>query len=326
MSLVLLPGVARAEGKSVYRVGDKGEVVVQIQKALKKKGFYKYDEVTGYYGKITEKAVTEFQKRNKLWTDGIAGPVTLKALLGSSYKVSSGSDKDYSPDSLREGCESSEVEKLQKRLKSLGYYTYSRITGYYGPITEKAVRAFQKANGLTVDGIAGKKTLKKVYSSSAVKAGKNSSKSSTSSRGDETSRGSSDSSASSTASSIIAYAKKFLGKPYVYGASGPSSFDCTGFTCYVYRHFGISLPRSAKEQGYKNYGTKLTRSQLKPGDLVFFDTIKDSDSSDHAGIYIGDGKFIHCSSTKSLGKKVCISSLDSGFYKKVFSWGRRVLK
>jgi len=146
-----------------------------------------------------------------------------------------------------------------------------------------------------------------------------SSSSSSSSRGETT-----EETQSARVADILKFAKAQLGKPYVYGASGPKSFDCTGFVTYVFKHFGYSLPRTAKSMGYGNWGTKLTRSKLKAGDIVFFNTIKDSDLSDHAGIYLGDGEFIHCSSSKSNGRCVRISSLDEGYYKKVFSWGRRV--
>ena len=97
----------------------------------------------------------------------------------------------------------------------------------------------------------------------------------------------------------------------------------------MYKHFGISLPRSAYDQGYKNYGIKIDSiKDLQPGDLVFFDTVTDSDLSDHAGIYIGDGLFIHCGSGTSgnNGPGVKIVTLTSGYYLKHFSWARRVLK
>ena len=82
---------------------------------------------------------------------------------------------------------------------------------------------------------------------------------------------------------LLAYAKTFLGTPYVYGANGPDSFDCTGYTCYVFKHFGYSLPRTAYNQGYNNYAPKIEKIEdLKPGDLVFFTHLSDNDLSDHA--------------------------------------------
>ena len=132
-----------------------------------------------------------------------------------------------------------------------------------------------------------------------------------------------DADAPSTAEKIIATAKQHLGKPYVYGTSGPNTFDCSGFTSFVFKKYGYSLLRSAQQQGYDSRFEKLSRSELKMGDLVFFNTVSDSDLSDHAGIYIAKGDFIHASSG---GGKVMISNLDSGYYNRVFSWGRRVLE
>ena len=86
----------------------------------------------------------------------------------------------------------------------------------------------------------------------------------------------------------------------------------------------MSLKRSAYSQGYDSTYEKIEGvSNLKRGDLVFFNTISDSDLSDHAGIYLGGGCFIHASSG---GHKVVVSNLTTGFYNRVFSWGRRVLK
>jgi len=135
-------------------------------------------------------------------------------------------------------------------------------------------------------------------------------------------------SASGTANEIVSLAKSLLGIPYVYGAESPSDgFDCSGFTWYVFKKIkGISLPRTAYSQGYdSSYPKVSSRSDLRVGDLVFFDTVSDSDLCDHAGIYIGSNQFIHASSG---GGKVIISSLGSSssdYYYRTYSWGRRVL-
>ncbi|RKD27531.1 Cell wall-associated hydrolase, NlpC family [Caminicella sporogenes DSM 14501] len=123
-------------------------------------------------------------------------------------------------------------------------------------------------------------------------------------------------------SKIIAFAKSNLGKPYIYGSSGPSSFDCSGFTSYIFKHFNIKIPRTSKEQA--KIGVKVSKANLQPGDLVFFDTSgRNNGIITHVGIYIGSGKFIHASSGKR-AKKVVISDLNEGFYKKKFVTARRV--
>ena len=130
---------------------------------------------------------------------------------------------------------------------------------------------------------------------------------------------------SATVNKVIALAKAQSGKPYIYGTTGPNSFDCSGFTYYVFKNAaGITLKRTSESQGYDSSYTKISAiSDLKVGDLVFFNTNSDdADLCDHVGIYLGSGSFIHASSA---GGKVITSSLNSGYYNRTYSWGRRVL-
>lgn len=123
---------------------------------------------------------------------------------------------------------------------------------------------------------------------------------------------------------IITEAITHLGKPYVYATSGPNTFDCSGFTCYLIKQaYDIVIPHNAYKQGYDNTYAKIESvDELEPGDLVYFNTnTYDNDKCDHTGLYIGDGRFIHASSKY---KEVIISNLDEGFYNERFSWGRRI--
>lgn len=120
---------------------------------------------------------------------------------------------------------------------------------------------------------------------------------------------------------VVAYAKQYLNCPYVYGASGPSSFDCSGFTMYVYEHFGYTLSHSAVAQS--NCGNYVEKSNLQPGDLVFFEDYETHDGIGHCGIYIGDGNFIHASS--GTGYCVKISTLLSGSYYNRYITARRII-
>ena len=117
---------------------------------------------------------------------------------------------------------------------------------------------------------------------------------------------------------IVAYAKQFLGTPYVYGANGPSSFDCSGFTKYVYAHFGYSINRGAT--GQLSNGVAISRSQLQPGDLVFF-RYNTSMPVSHVGIYIGNEQFIHASTN---GYQVRIDDMTKGHYNNVFVYARHI--
>ena len=120
---------------------------------------------------------------------------------------------------------------------------------------------------------------------------------------------------------IVEYAKQYLGCPYVYGGSGSSSFDCSGFTMYVYKNFGYNLSHSARAQS--KMGTFVEKENLQPGDLVFFLDYETMDDIGHCGIYIGDGNFIHASS--GTGYCVKISTLLSGSYDKRYATARRLI-
>ncbi|SHG99424.1 C40 family peptidase [Tepidibacter thalassicus] len=120
---------------------------------------------------------------------------------------------------------------------------------------------------------------------------------------------------------VYEVANSKIGKKYVWATSGPDTFDCSGFTMYVYKTaMGIDLPHSSKSQS--KVGTSVSKDELKLGDLVFFDTSRDG-SINHVGIYIGDGNFIHASSAKA---RVMISSLSEGYYLKTYKCARRVVE
>lgn len=124
---------------------------------------------------------------------------------------------------------------------------------------------------------------------------------------------------SSKAKNIISLAKQKLGRKYVWGAVGQrGTFDCSGFTSYVYKKNGINIPRTSINQS--KFGKFISRRNLKKGDLIFFDTSKHRKGYvNHVGIYLGNGKFIHASSAK---KKVTISNL-SKFYAQRYVGARR---
>ena len=113
---------------------------------------------------------------------------------------------------------------------------------------------------------------------------------------------------------IIDFAKTKLGSPYVWGATGPNSFDCSGFVGYVYQKTaGLVLPRISRDQA--EFKPRISSMNMKKGDLVFFETTGKGVIS-HVGIYMGDRQFIHASSGSNM--RVTISSLDTAFYSKTF--------
>lgn len=191
---------------------------------------------------------------------------------------------DYYTDriTLRQGMRGNEVTNLQKDLQSLGYFTYYP-TGYFGPITYNAVLSFQKSKGILADGIVGPVTSRNIK-----------------------------------VDRVLQMAKQYQGVRYTWGGVSPSGFDCSGFTHYVLLKNNIIVPRTSADQ--YNKGVWISKSQLKPGDLVFFTTYKPGPS--HVGLYLGGNKFIHASSGAG---KVVISDMNTSYYKQHYIGAKRVI-
>lgn len=310
-------------GDQELRKGMDHPDVKVLQEELKNFGLFTEKETTTYFGDITEKSVRALQISQGIEINGIFDLTTFEALMALKEKSLTPDNEtivaDLAPEvetkssklvfdrnlGLKDTGE--DVRQLQEALKAMGFLDIDNCTDYFGTQTESALKSFQESQGLIADGIAGLRTIDTINN---VLAG----------RGialPEPTRGSE---IGSIATDIIATAKKYLGVRYVYGGSTPKGFDCSGFTSYVFKQHGISLPRSTVDQAVT--GTKVSKADLKTGDiLIFSNTYKKGPS--HAGIYIGNGKFIHASSVGSGG--VIISDLNSNYYSSHFSYGRRVL-
>lgn len=116
--------------------------------------------------------------------------------------------------------------------------------------------------------------------------------------------------------SVVATANQYIGCKYVYGGTSPSGFDCSGFTSYVYKKYGVSLNRTAAGQ-YSN-GVSVSRSQLQPGDLVMFG----KSGINHVGIYVGGGNIVHAANSS---RGVTTDTINSGYYNKNYVGARRIL-
>ena len=313
--VTILPG-EQPSSYPMIKYGAEGDAVERLQTRLKELGYFD-GTVGGNFGTITRAAVMAFQAAANLTADGIVGGDTWAALYASNAPAAPSS-------TLKPGDKHDSVKAMQTRLIQLGYLTGS-ADGDFGDNTRAAVRAFQTAAKLTADGIAGPQTLSALYASSAPAAGATTAPSNpgATTAPSNPSGGVKDTDYE-TGEKIVALAKQYLGCKYVYARENPPYFDCSGLTQYVYKQFGYNLKRTAYLQGYDDTWPKIKSiSDLQVGDLIYFNTNEtDADLSDHAGIYIGDGNFIHASSSAG---KVVISSLNSGYYREHFSWGRRVL-
>lgn len=127
------------------------------------------------------------------------------------------------------------------------------------------------------------------------------------------------SNASDVAKRIASDAYNYIGCRYSYGSSGPSAFDCSGFTSYLYKRQGYSLPRTSNSQG--SYGTYVEKQNLTAGDLVFFSNRSDR-KINHVGVYVGNNNFIHASTSV---RGVVIDNLGSDYYKRNYVTARRIL-
>lgn len=274
-------------GPGTIPYGSSGPAVQALQKLLNQNGANL--TVDGNFGPMTYAALRNYQSLNGLAVTGKADAETLSYLKNGPPKLSLGSSGEA-------------VKTLQSNLTKLGYSTYG-IDGKFGSNTEIALEHFQRAYGLSPDGVYTPQTAQ-ALDSALARANDN-----RSSRGD----------ISATAAAVVGLALHYEHSPYVWGGSSPAGFDCSGFTSWIYDHFGVHLPRTSFEQW--NAGPHVARSDLAPGDLVFF-TIN-GHFAEHVGIFIGNNDFI---SATNPSQGVVIQSLDTPYWANSFDGAVRVLK
>jgi cell wall-associated NlpC family hydrolase len=169
------------------------------------------------------------------------------------------------------------VVRLQRALRAAGYKKLTG-SGYFGPNTVTAVKMVQRGNGFKATGVVGPKFWR-LLQSGRLKPGKKApAHASAGSSGSRSSKG----------AKALAFAKRQIGDRYVYGGTGPNSWDCSGLTQASYKAAGVKLPHSSRAQ--MKYGRKVSKSKLKPGDLVFFYS-----PVHHVALYAGGGKVLHAS-------------------------------
>ena len=336
---------------SVYttlRLGDDNASVMSLQQRLTDLGYLDSDEPGSVYNESIASAVVLFQRACNMNQTGIADSATQTSLFAEKAQTYRIKRSDIGTDVLR----------LQQRLAELGYYT-DRINGYFGPNTEQAVMQFQAINDLAVTGELDygawtilysedalpvpvlptdtptpRPTARRTSSGSTAKTTKKAAGKSTSKATAKAASGGkgndatpkpqvtkAPSSAKKTYSSVVAAAQDQLGKPYVWSAEGPDSFDCSGLVYYCLKQSGHSVSRRSAK-GFSQTGSWTlisSMSELRAGDLVFFKS-DSKDSVNHTGICISNSVMIHASSSKG---QVVRSNLHQAYWERNFVCGRR---
>lgn len=192
----------------------------------------------------------------------MASPASAHNTTANTSSSASTASGNYDFGVLKVGSKGARVAELQRRLK-VG------ADGVFGPVTKAAVVAFQRKHRLAADGVVGPAT------GAALNRYTSGSSSSSSSRPAPSSK---------SGAAVVAEAARHKGKPYVYGATGPNSFDCSGFVQYVYNRIGVKVPRTSGTQAAAARPVSKGSKQL--GDLIIFRT---GGVVTHVGIYAGEG-------------------------------------
>lgn len=323
-----------AESYAELETDDTGDGVKKLENALLALGYL--DSVPGTtYTAYTADAVSRLQAACSMNQTGAADTATLRVLYSENAPVS-----PMLSISLSKGDRGDNVKRLQNRLLALGYLSRSSsVDGDYGSTTLSAVKLFQTACGASATGAADTATIRALYNAAAptLPSGATAADAASASSGGSSSNSTDIGNGLGSTTDkyvpgmsnaqkleyVIYVAQQQLGKRYVFGAAGTATFDCSGLTMYCFKQVGVTLAHSAYTEGYNNNRQKISSaSSLRRGDLVFFNTVSDGDQCDHVGIYLGNNYFIHASSGAG---KVVVSNMGSGYYNRVFSWGRRVL-
>lgn len=285
---------------NIIALGEQSDIVKKYQNRLIALG-YLSGEADGNFGLSTQNAIRAFQSRNDQVVDGYLGPDTRNLMDSDNAK----------PFGMRLGEQSDDVKNMQNLLVKYGYLSQDKASGYFGELTKDAVIAFQSVNGLGTDGTAGAKTLQLLQSGTAKSKPKPKAKANTPSRGNRggaaggnsapagrgdagsggsISSGSGGATVSGSAGALISIASSKIGSPYVWGAKGPNSFDCSGFVYWCLNQAGVGTSYMTSS-GWRNPGRfkKVSMGELQAGDIVVV--------RGHVGIYAGGGSVIDASSS-----------------------------
>ncbi|WP_010283936.1 C40 family peptidase [Bacillus timonensis] len=273
--------------KQELRYGHTGYPVRFLQFELHKFNFY-YETIDGHYGASTQEAVKRFQELYDIKIDGVAGEKTLEKLNEVILQPT--------PPFLSVGDEGPAVKQIQSKLQKLRFYS-GLVDGKFENVTEASVKAYQKKFKLEANGLATDETIDHIMKNKNVR-GLSIKKATVVTAQPKSSNNPENNEATTETiepppvdAGVISIAMNYIGVPYVWGGTTPNGFDCSGFLQFVYAQKGVTVSRTVS--GIWSQGASVSTPSV--GDLVFFQTYKPGPS--HAGIYLGNNKFIHADST-----------------------------
>ncbi|MDV2580783.1 C40 family peptidase [Alkalibacillus haloalkaliphilus] len=269
--------------------GDHGDSVVLLHRKLKTANYYPGEE-TDRYNALTEFAVKSFQGDYNLTPNGELNDQTIEMLNQVIYDQYISVINDLAED-INFGEQSQNVRRVQSALSGLGLY-HDRIDGDAGQNTKRALLYFNQLNDKELD-LSSLDQIITVSHQTTTEQTNRSANTNTQSNQSQSNQSEIQTS-STTYSNAASTARSYVGTPYAWGGTSPSGFDCSGFLQYVYFQHGASLPRTVNEI----WNVTTSVSQPSVGDIVFFETYKPGPS--HAGVYIGDGQFVHAGTTSGV--------------------------
>ncbi|MDO4567726.1 MAG: peptidoglycan-binding protein [Clostridia bacterium] len=288
-----------ADAKANYfYLGSRSEVVQRYQEILKSLG-YLTTTPDGIYGEDTVAAVRRFQERNSLIPDGYLGPKTREVLTSGNAQANA----------LMIGMSGEDVRRVQVILKNLDYLYESHCTGYFGSITETAVKEFQRRNDLGVDGKVGRLTMAKLTGDDMV--GPGSSYVVGGGSGSDSGGGGGE----SGVRLLIQIARSKKGCPYVLGGKGPNVFDCSGLVYWCLNQAGVSQPylTSIGWRSVTHYQRISSIDDVQAGDILVF---KMSETQGHVGIAVSGSVMVDASNNQGevVERSFMSSYWDTHFY------------